>query len=403
MVAASGGYTDVMVVGGSFNENEAASSGGGLYSGSGDGGVLFITGTTFISNTASVGGGFSTNDSLDASNVILIGNYATSYGGALESGGESSTLRGALLFDNLAEFDGGGICLIDGDLTIRTARSSAILPSPATGGGVWSDASLYLQGSTVVENAALSGGGIFNSGTFTATNSTISGNQADADGGGVLESGFYGETTYLYHTTVTENSADGDGGGVANDEGAVFLYNAIIADNIDTTPITEQPDVSGDFTSNGYNLIGIGDGSSGLVDGVGGDQVGTLAEPIDAKLASLADNGGETETHALLAGSPAIDAGSCVDAPPTDQRGATRPNAISAFCDIGAYESEFAADSDVAIAKSVSTDQAQPGDTITYTLVFTNNGPSVAQNVVISDVIPGAVEVIDVVTGGVAL
>jgi hypothetical protein len=59
----------------------------------------------------------------------------------------------------------------------------------------------------------------------------------------------------------------------------------------------------------------------------------------DAMLGPLADNGGPTETHALLAGSPAIDAGS-PDCPPpaTDQRGVLRPQ--GAACDIGAFESE---------------------------------------------------------------
>jgi hypothetical protein len=54
-------------------------------------------------------------------------------------------------------------------------------------------------------------------------------------------------------------------------------------------------------------------------------------------LAALADNGGPTQTHALLPGSPAIDAASDDCPPPaTDQRGVSRPQ--GAKCDIGAFE-----------------------------------------------------------------
>ena len=91
---------------------------------------------------------------------------------------------------------------------------------------------------------------------------------------------------------------------------------------------------TGTLTSNGNNL-GI-DTSCNIADGTNGDIVN--AAPL---LGSLQNNGGSTETHALQAGSPAVDAGTCSGAPTTDQRGQPRPNAISAFCDIGAYESSF--------------------------------------------------------------
>ena len=81
--------------------------------------------------------------------------------------------------------------------------------------------------------------------------------------------------------------------------------------------------MSGDFTSQGHNLIGDGGGSTGF--GVNFDIVGTSANPIDPKLGPLALNGGKTKTHALLAGSPAIDRGDNANLPPTDQRGAGFP------------------------------------------------------------------------------
>ena len=72
------------------------------------------------------------------------------------------------------------------------------------------------------------------------------------------------------------------------------------------------------------------------MNGVNGNKVGSRSAPLDPKLGSLADNGGPTRTHALLAGSPAIDAASTPDCPTTDQRGVLRPQ--RAACDIGSYE-----------------------------------------------------------------
>jgi len=89
-------------------------------------------------------------------------------------------------------------------------------------------------------------------------------------------------------------------------------------------------------------LIGQTDGSSGFTTGVNGDLAGTSAGPLDPKLGPLTNNGGSTLTMALLAGSPAIEAGddSVLGAPfsiATDQRGF--PRRIGVHVDIGAFES----------------------------------------------------------------
>src|SRR5262249_2568421 len=119
------------------------------------------------------------------------------------------------------------------------------------------------------------------------------------------------------------------------------IRNTIIAQNfVDTTGI--GPDVWGAATSSGHNLIGDSSGSTGFVNGTKSDQVGTSANPIDPKLAPLANNAGPTKPHALLAGSTAIDRGDNTNAPATDQRGVARPRDGdrngSKIVDIGAFE-----------------------------------------------------------------
>jgi CSLREA domain-containing protein len=248
------------------------------------------------------------------------------------------------------------------NLTIANARTNG------GGGGIRNVASLTLINVTVSGNSGRGGGGIANSGTGTLNviNSTISGNGSDTDGGGIFNAG--GATLSLLNATIANNTADqdntddGDGGGVFNANGAAGAFsarNSIIASNIDIGG--EFPDVAGNLDSLGHNLIGVGDGSPGLTDDPTCsslcDKVGTVAAPIDPKLGPLANNGGPTFTHALLAGSPALDAGddcvfddSCIPALgvalTTDQRGAGYSRQIDGngdttpTVDIGAFEAQ---------------------------------------------------------------
>ena len=100
--------------------------------------------------------------------------------------------------------------------------------------------------------------------------------------------------------------------------------------------------MNGTFVSQGHNLIGDGTGGSGFINGVNGDIVGTSANPIDPKIGDLASNGGPIKTHALLAGSPAIDHGDNAGVPAIDQRGFPRKKDGNgdglAIVDIGAFE-----------------------------------------------------------------
>ena len=180
---------------------------------------------------------------------------------------------------------------------------------------------IYMQGGTVNilsssvsgNQAADDGGGIRNnSGILNMANSTLSGNQADGNGGGLRFDS--GGTVNLTNVTIANNTADNsnsgsaDGGGIQRVGGTINLKNNLIAANFDTPSGTglgvKHPDLSGNFTSSGFNLIGDGTGSTGLTHGVNGDLVGSSGSPIDPLLGSL---GGSPAYHPLQAASPAID------------------------------------------------------------------------------------------------
>jgi predicted outer membrane repeat protein len=183
---------------------------------------------------------------------------------------------------------------------------------------------LTLTDSTISGNSAFAGGGgIYALGTATLTNSTISGNMSRTIGGGIRAF-----LATLTNCTVTENSAH-MGGGIFHDENSgppetFTIKNTVIAGNF-VDFAGAGPDAFGNFRSQGSNLVGIIDGSSGfitdLVFNIPRDLTGTIANPLDPKLGPLKSNGGKTQTHALRAGSPAIDAGNSAGMQATDQRG----------------------------------------------------------------------------------
>ena len=131
--------------------------------------------------------------------------------------------------------------------------------------------------------------------------------------------------------TIASNSViatAGDGGGILNyDFSPMQIENSIIAGN--TTLSVTNPDVNGVFSSQGYNLIGKTNGSTGW--GGTGDQLGSIAAPINPKLGPLQDNGGPTFTMALLPGSPAIDQGGGFGVETLDQQQTTGANAAGSL------------------------------------------------------------------------
>ena len=176
--------------------------------------------------------------------------------------------------------------------------------------------------SVTVTNCTISGGssGIFvQGGNATVTNCTISGT-----GTGIRPSVIDGG-----NATITNCTISGNGIGVDNGSGSMLLKNSIVAGS-------SNRDSSGFFNSaSSYNLIG--DGTSSLTNGTNGNIVGTNTNKINPLLGALADNGGPTQTMALLPGSPATNAANNANAPATDQRGIARPQ--QTIADIGAFES----------------------------------------------------------------
>jgi hypothetical protein len=155
----------------------------------------------------------------------------------------------------------------------------------------------------------------------------------------------------LYNTTIAYNVSGGafifgagnsaPGGGIENSAGTVNLRNTIVATNTLETNLNAlvPNDCDGTLTSQGYNLIQTASGCT-----LSGNTTGNVPG-LDPKLGALANNGGPTLTDALLAGSPAIDAGNpagCTDPRgatlTTDQRGFPRTVGADTVCDIGAYE-----------------------------------------------------------------
>ncbi|MBE9212552.1 hypothetical protein IQ247_07460, partial [Plectonema cf. radiosum LEGE 06105] len=283
---------------------------------------------------------------------------------------ENLTLKNVVVRDNEAADDGGGI-RNDGTIAIinsTIADNTSIGTSNTSGGGGLINtigASATIVNSTFSGNTAKNGGGIRNDDSLILINSTLSGNTASESGGGLVNTinplnpfdpALGGKST-ISNSTITNNIAQNTsgnnstsqvGGGIAN-FGITNISNSIVAANTDNDDFINL--AFGNITSGGNNLIGNGNGVIGLISG---DIVGTIAAPIDPLLSPLQDNGGATQTHALLSGSPAINAGSNTnlaldsfdldkDGNTTesiffDQRGVQFQRTVDNTVDIGAYQ-----------------------------------------------------------------
>jgi len=251
---------------------------------------------------------------------VVLSKLTIRNGKATQGGGISN--RGTLLVSN---------CTLSENSAVGTSQVTGF------GGGIDNNGVLTINNSTLSANSATnssgdaSGGGIFNGNGFvTINNSTLSENTASTLGGGIYT---IGHAVTINNSTVSGGSAGNGGGGIAKvtEYTMLTITNSIVADN------SGGNCSGGAITSNGYNL------SSDNTCNFSGPGDLNNTKPL---LGPLQNNGGPTQTQALLPGSPAIDAGNpngCTDGSghllKTDQRGAPRPDKEdTGGCDMGAFE-----------------------------------------------------------------
>jgi len=261
---------------------------------------------------------------------------------------------------------GGGEVIIDavGASRVIEVRNGATVEldgltitggSSGNGGGIFTRGDLTVRNSTVTGNSANNGAGVFHrSGNLLMENVTVSGNTASRDGGGLdIRAG-----AQLTHVTIANNSAR-RGAGLRSRNSSATITNTLIADNQNNS----GGEIRGNITSVGINLVE--GGCSGCS---GGDLTG------DPGLLPLASNGGDSRTHALGAGSIALDAASPAFGLSTDQRGVGRPSGPG--YDIGAYEAALSVAVTVLADSSAASRLPSNGTGYTESFTVTNSGAS---------------------------
>jgi hypothetical protein len=350
------------------------------------GGAIYLQSAFAIVHGGDFSGNLALAQSVGSTERMQSG--GSTYGGALFSGASTVTvaqsslsMNKALAGSGSATFGGisgeaqGGAIYSDGTLHLvdtSVSRNEAIsggfstANKPGRGGGLLNGGTAHVSRSTFDGNIATGaeggvrfdptsggdglGGGIANIGTLNGTNCTVVLNRAQAGGtygqpvpiafGGTPAGGGIHSATgmlRLMNVTLASNvviqgmhSRPPGGANLAHNGGAMLSANSLVAFGLisSNNVTTLHSNVSGTITDGGFNLSS--DNSWAFTSG-------TSSGNTDPKLAPLDDYGGETRTMALLAGSPAIDAATGPDCPPTDQRGVSRP--AGPACDIGAFES----------------------------------------------------------------
>jgi CSLREA domain-containing protein len=296
--------------------NQSTGEGGGVYAS-----TVTLTNTTISNNkTGSLGAGvwadnLTMTGSMVSGNQIPFGN-----GGGLYVVSDT-TVSGSVITNNASGNRGGGIYITGGEslqtvsITDTTiSNNTAIDDGGGLGGG------LYIGGAAAVTVSRCtlggntsddSGGGIANFDTLTLVNSTVNGNTTSGGGagGGIFSNG----NLTVISSTVASNSPDGIGNSPL---GTATMAKTIVANN--------KTGCTGTITDGGSNLQ------------FPGATCGSNIPSADPLLGTLANNGGPTQTQALLPGSPALNAAGNCPPPATDQRGVSRPQGSA--CEIGAFE-----------------------------------------------------------------
>lgn len=332
-------------------------------------GVTIRNGDTTLS-TIKNGGGIVVFDNGSGNSTILTldggvvsGNTGGTGGGIATTGSASLHINDSTVSGNSAVVDNAGG--IDNSGTLVMTRTSVTGNTAAihagglfNNGGVFNNTSATITDSLFSGNTATagSGGGIIQQGLAVLVNTTISGNTGD----GIYNTAANDVNVHLTNTTITGNT----GFAITNSRTAT-LVNTILSGNA----AGECNDFGGSFVSEGHNLFG--DASCTFA-------AGTDLTSTDPLLGPLRDNGGPTRTHALAAGSPAIDAGDNTPCPSLDARGVTRPldgdGNGAAVCDIGAVERVPLPDISVSPA-SHDFGFVALGSAEDRAITITNNGP----------------------------
>jgi uncharacterized repeat protein (TIGR01451 family) len=389
--------------GSTIQGNTSGFIGGGLFN-NGEGAVLTINHSMVMSNTTGQGGGGIGNLAGNDGSVTVIVNHSLISGNSSTGSDPTSAVGGGIVNGLYAGNDNALAIVEVYDSTIEgnTARNGGGLANVVPGVVTSATVQMVINRSTINGNTADgsglqfgNGGGILNvDSEVTVVNSTVSGNAANGSGtlsgvgGGLANAGFNAPAvTGLTNATIASNTAVADGSGLANGNlgggATITSENTVVAGN-------DCFNTAGTYTSLDHNLE---EGDSCNFDQAN-DQTN-----IDPMIGPLADNGGPTETHALLEGSPAIDeaANATCAAEPVggvDQRGAPRPQ--GSVCDIGAYERLNPAD--LALQKSGPA-EATTGEVMTYTLTVTNTGVDAAALVILTDTLPGGTNFVSASAG----
>jgi len=332
------------------------------------GGTMQLNRVEMANNTGGSGGAIEAFSSIFGQGVVLNDslvhdNHGYS-GGAIFGQNSKLAMTGTSVYGNTAQNAGGAVAVDGGSLAVTNCVITG--NSAPTGGAIADSGSVQITGSVLSGNTATTIGGAFtfgsSSGTLTISASTLSGNSA-AKGGAIGTS--VGGTVTITNSTVAGNTASGNGGALYGHKYPhVALTNATI---------------SGNTASNGGAFFFTADGNYGTTAlafsnsivsantaGAGKDIGGTFPPPSGSNnlfgsalntpplndagnhnlftdtpgLGPLQDNGGPTDTLAVLTGSPAINTGSntAAAALTTDQRGACCVRVAGATVDIGAFE-----------------------------------------------------------------
>jgi hypothetical protein len=302
--------------------------------------TVTISGVTIQGNgTANVRGGaillYSGN--LTIQNCVLSGNVTTSRGGAIYIYSGGLTVQSSTFTGNKASSGGAIYNYFAGDMSIDGSTFSGN-QATGQGGAIMNDGGgfLTITNSTLSGNQANAGGAIYlyDAANATITNSTISGNSAIASTGGGIKLSY--TNTTINNSTVTGNSAVGAGGNIWLYSSTLTLNSTIVANGTDNGNGPDIFDVTGGTVNADHSLV---ESQTGWINNIGTANI--IGQ--DPSLGPLANNGGPTLTHALLAGSPAIDKGSNPSALTTDQRGVGFVRTAAAAIDIGAFEVQGAA------------------------------------------------------------